>query len=449
MSFLKTFKEIEHYNTNIQLALISGFFLSVGRGMVIGTIFSIFVKILSNSDEIVGFVATFGGMIMTIALFPSGFIADRTSRRHILRLGSIFIVIGFLVLIYATDVAFLFIGQGFISLSNGMTRPSLEALIADSLPTGNREKIYSQIYFVRQAANSAGPLLAIILFLIVGNNWSLNSLKAIILVGALFTVVGAFFQMLMNARYSLGHESENLEYQTANTKKDSNSIYTSQTNKNTSLSDNWRFVPTFLIILGFIIGLGAGMTIKFFPIFFTEIYILLPSTINAIYFISALATALAGLNVPKLAKYVGKIEAMFMVQIIAIICLFIIALIPPLIIVVPLYILRGGFMNASQPIQRSLLMDYVPKKNRGLWNSFEVLSSGFLWSISAGLGGILLNSFNYPVLFVTTACLYILGTIPLLWLRKYVGVGSAKKTLLVQNISTTTYQDVVVPGKEP
>ena len=138
---------------------------------------------------------------------------------------------------------------------------------------------------------------------------------------------------------------------------------------------------------------------------------------------------------------------MFSVQFIAIICLLIIALIPPLVIVIPIFILRGGFMNASQPIQRSILMDYVPKKNRGLWNSFEVLSFGFLWSISAGLGGILLDSFNYPVLFITTACLYIIGTVPLLFLRKY--VKPVQKVLLIQNTITAPYQDVVLSGKEP
>ena len=75
-------------------------------------------------------------------------------------------------------------------------------------------------------------------------------------------------------------------------------------------------------------------------------------------------------------------------------------------------------------------MDYVPKKNRGKWNALQVLTFGFLWSMSAGIGGILLDRFDFPILYYATAILYILGTFPILLLRPYL-----KKEKSIEKIS--------------
>ena len=120
----------------------------------------------------------------------------------------------------------------------------------------------------------------------------------------------------------------------------------------------------------------------------------------------------------KVAKYIGKIESIILVQLIAIVCLVIIAMIPPLIIVVPIFLLRGAFMNSSQPVKNAIVMDLVPKKNRGIYQSLEVLSQNFFWSLSAGIGGFLLSYFNFSILYIATATIYVVGTLPYLLIRK-------------------------------
>ncbi|MHA2365674.1 MAG: MFS transporter [Candidatus Hodarchaeales archaeon] len=414
MGFKTIHRDFISYNRNIQLAMFSAFFIAVGRGITLGSVFSVFAKILGGSNAALGLISTVGGLVMTVTLLPTGFLSDRMPRRHFLRIGSIFSIFGFIALIVAHDIWWLFLGQGILGLSRGMTQPTLESMIADSVESKKRDAIYSQIYFLRQASSAAGPALAVLLFLILGDNWGLETLRQVMIFGAIFTLIGVMFQVMMHDRDSLGLESESI-----NTLANLNGDLDTKIN-NISTVDKWWFVPSSLIFLGFIIGFGAGMTVRFFAIFFKEIYNLPPSIVNGIFAFLFMFTGIMGLLTPRIAKYIGKIETIFIVQMIAIVCLVGIAFIPPLVILVPIFLMRGSFMNSSQPLQRSILMDRVPKKARGRWNALQVLSFGFLWSLSAGIGGFLLDIYDFPVLYLFTAFLYILGTFPLILLRNYV-----------------------------
>ena len=162
------------------------------------------------------------------------------------------------------------------------------------------------------------------------------------------------------------------------------------------------------------------MTVRFFPVFLKKIYFLPPTIVNGLFAVVFICTGVIGRLTPRVALYIGKIETIFFVQLVGIISLFVIASIPPLYILIPFFLIRGPFMNSSQPLQRSILMDRVPKIHRGKFNALQTLSFGFLWSLSAGVGGILSDHYGYSILFYTTATIYIFGTFPYLILRKYV-----------------------------
>merc|ERR1711918_254574 len=77
------------------------------------------------------------------------------------------------------------------------------------------------------------------------------------------------------------------------------------------------------------------------------------------------------------------------------------------IVIVALYIAQTGFFNATQPLMKSILMDYVPKKTRGRWSSVDSVTS-FGWSGSAVIGGFLISSYSYRIVFwVTGLCMFI------------------------------------------
>jgi len=72
-------------------------------------------------------------------------------------------------------------------------------------------------------------------------------------------------------------------------------------------------------------------------------------------------------------------------------------------------------MNARQPHSRSILMDVVPKSNRGKVNSLETLARGMFWNFSAAIGGFLIGTNNnFRLCFIVTTSLYIIGTLLIL-----------------------------------
>ena len=405
------FSDFKNYNKNIQLAMLSSLFIASGNGLLMGTIFSVFVKAVGGSNESLGFASTFGGVVLVFALVPSGYLADKFNRKIVIRTGLVFLLLGFIGFLESNNIIDIFLSFGIINIGNGMLRPGREAMIADSVITNQREKVYGQLYFIQQAANGVGPLLAVFMFYVIGDNWNIETLKQVIFIGVLILIIGIIIMFFMQDKYSYGDESESTN-RNGNGSKNGNS-------NNNHKETNWS-IPILVVALSIVIGLGAGMTVRFFPIFFKEIYNLPPTTTNFIYFLVALMTGIMSLVTSKYAKIIGKVESIIFVQLVAILSLLIIAMIPPLVILIPIFLIRGSFMNGSQPVKDAIVMDLVPKRQRGRFQSIQVLSQSFFWSLSAGLGGILLDYYNYSVLYVVTALIYIFGTLPFLFIRKKV-----------------------------
>ncbi len=406
------YTENKKTSLNIKLALVSIFLIGISNGLFFSGVFSVFVVTLGGDNASLGFLSSFGGIILISALAPGGYLVDKINRSYILKLGLIANFVGYLILILSNNMFGLYISQIFISLGQGLSSPALQSLIADSIKTNKRESTYGKLYLVENIGNGIGPLFAVITFLIIGDNWNLPTLKEVFYVAFIFLIIGIIVQSNMSERHSFGSESE------------SNEIKAGTNNKTKrDWSRTWWFVPSFIIVLGFVIAIGAGLSVSYFPIFFKDVYNQLPITVNILFFLSAMVTGIVGYIAPKFAKLVGKIEAMALLQLFATFMFFLIALIPPFEFVAIFFLMRGAFMNASTPIKNAVVMDLVPKRMRGKMSSLESLTFSLVFSLSAGIGGVLLDQYNFQVLFFSTTFLYIVGTLPLLFLRPFVTVS--------------------------
>src|ERR1700759_1061348 len=83
-------------------------------------------------------------------------------------------------------------------------------------------------------------------------------------------------------------------------------------------------------------------------------------------------------------------------------------------IVYLLFIARTALMNCGKPLMRAVLMDSVPRHQRGRWNSVESIFS-FSFSGSAMVGGWLIDNYSYAACFYVTAFTYLISTALLLF----------------------------------
>jgi MFS family permease len=285
----------------------------------------------------------------------------------------------------------------------GLSRPAYEAILADSLETGNRSGTYSKIHLVNQVAMATGPFLNVLLFLIFGDSWDLKVLHTVMLVGVGISFASVLMLFFFRDDMSMGHDSDSL-YEQPSSREDIQE------------SKRARKIPFLLVSSNMIIGVGAGMTIKFFPVFFRAIYHLQPINVQLIMGVTAVFTGMFGVLAQKFSLRRGRGEMIFGVQFFATLCLIVISFYPALFLLVPLFVLRGSLMNAAQPLSRSILMDVVPKRHRGRWNSLETIAWGLFWNASAMVGGFLIGDNNFRLCFVITAGVYLVGTIPILML---------------------------------
>jgi MFS family permease len=121
-----------------------------------------------------------------------------------------------------------------------------------------------------------------------------------------------------------------------------------------------------------------------------------------------------------------------------------------------LFQVRTAALNAGYPTQRAILMDVVPKSDRGKWNALESVTT-FTWTGSAALGGLLITTHDYRFTFMITGILYVLATallallIPLTYGEKVEDVQGAKtaKTVLVAQAAQHVSQDFVLDTSIP
>jgi predicted MFS family arabinose efflux permease len=142
--------------------------------------------------------------------------------------------------------------------------------------------------------------------------------------------------------------------------------------------------------------------------FFKDEVGLTPVHVNILYCCVPVGLSLASVACQRASRVLGRVQAMALFKICGIALLYVMACLPSLwtapAYIVPIYLARTCIMNATYPLQKSILMDYVPKRSRAKWNSFEAVTS-FGWSGSAALGGWLIQQYGFDLNFTVTATL--------------------------------------------
>ena len=163
-----------------------------------------------------------------------------------------------------------------------------------------------------------------------------------------------------------------------------------------------------------LIGLGAGLFIPYFNIYFVQ-YLRASSALFGLIDGSATAVvALFTLCAPWLATRVGKVNTIVLTELASIPLLLVIGLTNILPLAAVLYLFRYSLMDMSSGIFQVFSMEAVPKDRRGLANSSYQASYQVAWAVSALLGGLVIVHLGYPPIFITAAVCYLLS-IAVLW----------------------------------
>ncbi|HEY7350318.1 MAG TPA: MFS transporter [Ktedonobacterales bacterium] len=163
-----------------------------------------------------------------------------------------------------------------------------------------------------------------------------------------------------------------------------------------------------------LIGLGAGLFIPYFNLYFvqhlgvsTELYGLITAVSTALMAV----TTLAG---PFFAARLGKVRAAVLGHLISLPFLAILGFTRALPLVLAAYLVRGSLMNMAEPVLLSYFMSVVRPTERASANSAYNLGFWGCWAAGGALGGVIIAANNFTLPFVLAALIYLLAT-ALLW----------------------------------
>ena len=190
----------------------------------------------------------------------------------------------------------------------------------------------------------------------------------------------------------------------------------------------------FLVLVYVLTGFGAGLFIPYFNIYFVQHLNASPALFGLIDGAANAITALLTLTAPRLAKRLGKINAITLTRLASIPLLLIIGLTSILPLAAFFYLFRQGTMDMSAGILQVFSMESVTEKHRGLANSSYQAAFQVPWAVAAPIGGLIIVHFGYSPIFLLGAFFYIL-TIIILWARfgsqKLAGSDEASQTQTV------------------
>ena len=437
---------------------------SAGRSLWSSSVLSVLAYELAYSDhrsEAVGVLTSIRGLAQLFASVPTGILLDGYMKRSTaLKTSS---VIGFtaasLIFVAASMKSYVALAASLATwgLYWGIANTSVGALLADSTGQGNnRTSIYTRNKMFQASGMSTGPIASLIMFALLGNQWSLENCVIIVMVGQLVTLPAiaslCFFKDVQNdindglpkvlnnidmEKGALGNifdeddsttkidddenslitESErHLLSDTTSLKKD-NETSISTLNGNCSTK---RAVSKLIAASDLITGLASGMSISYFPIFFSYNLGLTPVFVQLLYVLHPLCTAFIFCPLgQRLSKRFGRCQVAIAYKFIGIFLMYSIIISynvnTPSWAICILYVLRTTFMNSTQALTKSTLMDYVPHDERGKWTALESVNS-FSWSGSALMGAFLVRHHGVLTNFAVTGALQMVSTMFLVYI---------------------------------
>ncbi len=167
--------------------------------------------------------------------------------------------------------------------------------------------------------------------------------------------------------------------------------------------------PFFFLVLVYVLtGLGAGLFVPYFNIYFVQHLNASPALFGLIDGGANAITALFTLLAPLLARRIGKINTIALTRLASIPLLLTIGLTSILSLAALLYLFRQGVMDMSLGILQVFSMESVSEKNRGLANSSYQVGFQVPWALAAPVGGLIILHFGYSPVFILGAFCYIL-----------------------------------------
>jgi MFS family permease len=164
----------------------------------------------------------------------------------------------------------------------------------------------------------------------------------------------------------------------------------------------WRAILLMSVPM-LIFGVGAGLSIPYYNLFFRDTFGLPDGDIGRIFSLGSLAMLLITLGVPYTARRLGQTNALVAAMLLTTAAFSLLSLTPGVGLTIVFYALALAARNTMSPLYNPLLLDYVREEHQGQVSSISTAGWSLGFFASTLFSGGWVEQYGYPFLFQVTA----------------------------------------------
>lgn len=381
-------------NSNVRYFFI-GLTLSAGARGIFVVIFNLYLKELGFTETFVGQTVSLQALAGVLILVPAGILSDNWGRRKLMIVSNIVKALCLIFIALTARSSLLLILVFGFGLSQAIFMVTNAPFLAENTKPQERLHLFSLSWALMMLATMLGTLFGGWLvdgLIIVANFSNLLSMRIALIGGGLLALVA--LKPLLKI------------------KKEKIEVHKSFVNfvKNLRVSNE---MPTMLKFASasLLLGLGAGLFIPYFNLYFAREFGLSAGSIGMIMALGQIMMAISSLGAPTLAQRIGRVKAICVFQAASIIFLLMLGQTMLLIVAIISFLLRGAMMNGANPMTTNLMMDNISDEMKGTANSMHQLVFQLGWAICGPISGFLITAYNYQFVFRVAAVFYLFSTL--------------------------------------
>lgn len=381
------------FSRNARLYLAANFLAGLSFAFS-GVIFNLYLAQAGFQEGFIGSILSLSGLALVLTAVPAGMLSDRWGRRRAMLWGvasGSFVVLLRALTVNGTALTVL----GFLGgVSGTMFTISAAPFMMENSRPQERVHLFSMSFGVMLAAGILGNLAAGKLPWAIGLALPGSSIflryRLTLLAGALLSF-SALWPLFKIAEIP-GPRSVEREGGEGRSRE--------------GLVQIGKFAWCNLWI-----GLGAGLVIPFFNLYFSKRFGASSAQIGLYFSVSQVITLAAVMAGPAVARQLGKVRTVALMEILSLPFLVTLGAERNLWTAVIAFWMRASLMQMASPISNSFTMETVPESMRAVANSWTMIAWNLSWTVSAAASGWMMQRYGYAVPYYLTAFCYAVSAV--------------------------------------
>jgi len=356
-----------------------------------GVIFNLYLFKAGYLEDFIGLFLSTSLFATASVAFLAGMITDRASRKRILLTSNAISLVAVAIQYSTLEPMGLLISQALLGASSAFVQVAWSPYITDLSTERERAHLFGFSSGTAQLSvlfgNILGGVLPGVLLVFLGPHVSLlDAYRLTLWLSLLPLIISTVLVIPMTHDSNVGRKSR----------------------LGVSNVKHWGFIGRYTLTIG-TTGLGAGMIVTFFSLYFFTEFKANQELIGLIFGINTVVLASGNFLAAALADRMGKVKTVILTEALSIPFLFSLSWAPELHIAVFVYVTRNVLMNMAGPMSNVFFMESLTKEERATAVGVVRTADSFVRGIASNIGGLLLVSGQYRLPYLIVTVLYVIA----------------------------------------